>query len=483
MYTYLVPLTPSDSSRRSLWTRPSSPSGGIEIEVRQKFPGALLYRICVTLDRHQDWPREVDWIVANCAVRTLLQVNTAAAGTEARQAALAIAAALEPVEPLGTDHRRVNPVINGKDFSKTPYLNLVPHLLADELKDTIGPVRDAMYSRLIGKPGEQYYLCCDEVYFRTTVEQPAIARMHSKISMLGLGGYTRTAAGSTMLGLLPTVALSGQELVKEVPGLAEDAIRWAYKHPTETLVIFTAVVVISAALIISAGAAVAPLAAAEGTTATALTAGAAGVAATETLGAAAATETAAVGMPASIMAQTPGAASALAAAVPDAALAAGSTAGTSVSSAAAWARTVLSAGPTVQELSVVARQKVIDDLLIKAVTDVAATKVLPAVVPAIAGSALIGLSASPAYAVPHPSGSSAQPPSLDRLGPRIAMSTGRLFLVRVQHPLPYPITSPPKLYEKFNADRFAEKPSPFTQSQHPRVPLGQLRLLGILQVR
>lgn len=336
-----------------------------------------------------------------------------------------------------------------------------------------------MYSRLIGLPGEQYYLCCDESYFVHAIQQLAVARMRSQIAMLGVGNQVRSAAGASMLGVLPAMALTGSELVKSAAGvgLALDALNWAREHPTETIVIVTVVVVVSAALIVSAGAALLAVAAAEGVGGAALLGGA--TAAAETLGAAGAVaETTAIGVPASIMAQTPGAASVVAAAVPETALATGSTAGTSVASASAWARAVLSSAPTATELAEATMQKQIDELLVKAVVDAAAKKVIPATVAAIGGTAIVGFSASPAYAASSPSGTPASR-SPDPLGALISTQTGRLFVVRVLRSLPYPITSPPGLYEKFNADRYADKTA---QLQGPQPSLGEIRMLGILRV-
>ncbi len=491
----------------------------VDIEVYRPplHPGVLLYKICVTVEQPDNFSRASAVVAASLAIRMMLVVNSIGQDKEVKTAALAIGETLEPAEPGFADPRQVSPIIAGRDLSKMPYLKLVPDSIVDELKDKLGAIRDAMYSRLIGSPGEQYFLCCDEAYYENTIKGPSLAKVRSQIAMLGFGSSVRSTFGSSMLGMLPAVIVTGKELVKGSPGMAVGAAKWAYAHPEETLIIVTVVVVVTAALILSAGLAAAPLAAAEGTGAVALggtvvageaggailggtvvaegATGATALAGTATTGGAASTITAlastegtVIGIPTTIMAQTPGIANVVAAAVPDAALASGATGGTTAASTSAWVRTALAAQPTATELADVAMQKEVDKLLFDVMLEVAKKKVLPTVVPMIAGAAVIGISAAPAYAASSPisrspSGDGAtiidRPPSVTKPESMIAMQTGKLLVIRVPRLMPYPFTTPPKLYEPFNADRFIDKSAHLVR---PQTPLGTLRMLGVLRV-
>ncbi|WP_219507175.1 hypothetical protein [Nonomuraea ceibae] len=448
----------------NLWLAPLKIAiASIDIEVQRRHPGVLLYRICVTLDGPERLTQDEADRVANFAVRMLLEVNTLGASAEAKSATKAITESLQPADPKATPPRQTSPVVAGKDLSKTPYLSIVADSIVDEMRDGLAAIRDSMYSRLIGAPGERYFLCCDEAYYANAIEGPKRARLASQIRMLGTGGQARAAAGKSMAGLLPTFSITGAELVRGLPDMAVAVGRWALDHPTETLVIVSVAIVVTAALIVSAGGVALPaVAAAEGTA----LAGAATTAEIVTA------EGAALGMPATIMAQTPGAASVAAAAVPDAVLVTGETAGTSLASAPAWLRSALASRATAAELAEIAGQKQIDEMLINVMAEVARRKVLPAVVSAGA-VALVGLAPSAAFAATPPTTTGAG------AGPMVGMTTGRLYLIKVPSVLPYPFSSPPPLHQVFDAERYVDKTA---RLSGPQPIIGNVRMLGSLRV-
>jgi hypothetical protein len=443
----------------------------VDIEVCREFAGGLLYRICPMLD-HPDWLQRDDcWRIANFAVRLLFLTNVVG-HPEATQAALTIAETLEPADPAVPP--KLSPIVAGRDLSKVPYLNLIADTIADEIKGRLGAIRDAMYSRLIGKPGEQYFLCCDEAYYQNAVVGPLRAKVDAQIAMLRFG-TSRNLAASPMFGLLPSIVMTAQSLLKRVAEgalvVADSVIKWATAHPMETVIIVTVAFAVTAALIV----AVLPSAAgAGGAVALAGTATTAEVAA----GAIGATEGAVVGMPSTILAQTPAVANLAAAAVPDAVLVSGSTSGTALTSASAWAQAVLAAPPTAAELAEVAAQQAIDKLLLEIIADSAVKSTIPKAMAAVAGAAIVGLSSSPAYAAGAPrsaavGGESAAPGGL------IGTQMGRLFVIKVPRLMPYPSPNPPALHTIFDAERYIDKAARLSA---PVPAIGRVRMLGILRV-
>jgi hypothetical protein len=449
----------------------------IDIVVRRKHSGVLLYKICVTLDGADRMTKDQAYVIANFAVRMLLKIRTIGAGPEAEAAALAITQSLEPDEPLHQPSKFISPVIAGKDFSKMPYLS-VEGLIAEEVKEMLPAIRDTMYSRMMGAPGDQYYLCCDQAYFTNMIQGPILARIRSVKSMLGTGGAIRSASGFSMLTMLPAVAVTGKEMAQIAPELGIAAGKWIINHPMETVIIVSVAVAVTAALILSAGTVAVPGAVtAEGTLTGISASGLAGTVTTVEAASGAVAAEASVGVPTAIMTQTPGAASAASAAVPDVVLATGNSAGTAVSSTSAWLQTTLATRATATELAEAATQQRIDKLLIKALEDTTIKRVLPSVV-AGGAATVIGFSSSTAYAAPAGTPSRGNPGLPPEGTQTIGTSLGSLYLIKVPKLIPYPL-SQPALYADFDADRYKDKTQNFGA---PQPAIGTVKMLGVIRV-
>ena len=456
----------------------------IEIRVRRAEPGALLYKICVWLDGLDKASRESAWIVANFAVRMLARINSAGHPAELRKIE-ELLDGLEPVEPLGKSARQLQWVIDGRDYRQVPYLHIKPGPIADEIEPRLAGIRDGMYSRLLGQPGERYYIAADESWYRTNVVLMRQLRMRAQVRWLGTQDAMRSAAARSLVGLSTAVTITAGDLLKAAADgairLAEPVIRWINENRREILVIVGVTIIVTALLIVTlggatpailalgAGAGVGTASAGEAAVATAAVGEAIGgtVVAGELAGGGA--------MIAPVMATVAPEAAAVSA-VPVAA--AGEAAG--ASNLIGLARSLAATSLTAAETGGAAAQRLADDVLIKALTNPGVQASLRTSVQALdlPAVAVIGLAPSRAYAYSGPTGDRVPAAAFQDTN-SVDLGVGRLLLLKARKVLPYGVTSMPALYDEFAADLFADP----AVTRPSSTKIGKLRMLGWFDVR
>jgi hypothetical protein len=438
----------------------------ILIELRRPEVGALLYKLCVDLEGADKKSKESAWVIANFAVRILAEVNTAAEPAKVRKAARELVAALEPIEPLDKSPNELQWVMDGRDFRTIPYLNLqTSEPFAEEVKPHREGIRAAMYSRLMGQPGELYYLCADEDWYHFNVQLPQALRMQSKIRMLGTHDAVRSAAGRTLAGVSSAVGISASEFLRIAPQLpfvvSARVMKWVSDHPVATVIIIGVTVVVTAALILSAGTA-APVVLPASEAAIGTLVGA---------------ETVAVGAPAMVAPVMAASAPELAtmSAVP--VVTAAETAPT-LPTFLAMARNLAASGVSASELTAARATAAADEVLIKALlhpsVQAGVREAAKAILPM--GVAAIGLTPSSAYASTGPAQGKVSAPAMNDAD-SIHLATGRLLLLKVLQPQQY---RPPNTYDQFNGDLYVDRGA---EGLNPdRRKIGDLRMLGWFKV-
>lgn len=451
----------------------------LSIEVERPEAGVLLYKICVDLDGADRYQPDSQFLLANFAVRLLLEVDNEYQPIAVREAATAYANALVPDDPA-VDPRRVEPVFAGRDLRKTPYLTLSTVSMAGELAPRLGEIRDAMYSRLMGTPGDRYLLCADAAWYEQNVRRPGVAKAQGQVQTIkfapalsvtnGLGFVvvaapiiltpallTSLAALSSMPTLIPAASL----MLSATEGIDAKTV----------LIVLGCAVVITAAIIatlvtlgadapvtvpVIAGAATV----AEGTVATgAVATGEAalgGVLLTEAGGVAAG----GTSLGASIMTPVAGAEAAGIAAVP-VTVATETSAAVTVQgvSPLAYAQAAFRAGSTATELAEASAQGLADRTFIEALQQTAFKAALSTAGKiGVRGATVgvVGLSASTAHAYTGPKDG---PLAVEKIGPAVVVEVGTLYAVRVPPALPTQVPVLPKLYDEVNLDDYVLLPS------------------------
>ncbi|MDT9726177.1 hypothetical protein DUZ99_14445 [Xylanibacillus composti] len=454
------------------------------IHVERRFAGCLLYEICVTFRRpEQDWKEVDDWEVAAFCIRNFLRAHTIGETAEVRKQAMAYA---DQLAPVGSDIGDYRPrgTLKGLDLKKVPLLQVRAESISSELegKASVAGIRDVMYSRLMGKPGDRYFLCCDETYYQQSIQLPALVKVQSQINLLKLN---RTMKGAYASGALPDLIQISAFTFKEVNQanlhILKEVAQYVVDHPTETVVVVSVVVLVTGLLLItlmSEGAA-API-----------TAPAIGTLSETASGMVAAANTARTAvMATSVMAET-GAVSTPVSAVADSLLVAEATGTAQVPTVLTWARHVAALGARAEgEVLAAKAQSVIDEMLVKALSEASKEAMKKAAVEVAGGTALsvIGLSSTPAYASATSASNAlakdkneegAQSNSLGRLAANSPV--GRLFLVKTKKAFLYPYREIPKMHEQFDVHYFADDNT--IRSENEKKPLEKARLLGILHV-
>ncbi|MGM0889798.1 MAG: hypothetical protein ACQEW5_23300 [Bacillota bacterium] len=456
----------------------------IYMQVERKFAGCLLYEICVTFRRpeNREWREVNDWEVAAFCIRNFLRAKTIGETADTRKHAMAFA---EQLAPAGSDIGDFKPKgsVNGIDLKKVPMIKVRAESMSTELEGRVSVMglRDVMYSRLIGKPGERYFLCCDETYYQQSIKLPGIQKVESQINILKLNRTMKSAYAS---GSLPDIIRISVFAYKEVNKaqflLAKEAINYIINHPKETIIVVSVVVLVTGLLLITLMS--------EGT-ATPITAPAIGTLTETASGIVSATTTARTAvMATSVMAET-GAVSTPVAAASDAILVS-ETAGagsTQVPSIVTWARNVAEIGARAEGEVLAARaQSVIDEMLVKALSEGSKEAMKKAVVGGTALS-VIGLSSTPAYASTTPTSNglvndkNSKDVKSNNLGQLVAQSPiGRLFLVKTKKAFPYPYREMPKINDEFEIDYFADQYK--ISSEKEKKASEKARLLGVLWI-
>jgi hypothetical protein len=221
------------------------------IEVVRTDAGVLLYKICVALEGADAYQRDSAWVMANFAVRMLWLAHTAYEKQEVRTAAMALVGTLEPDDPA-IDPKKVEWVIAGRDLRKPPYLTLRVVKMAGEMDAHLGGIRDAMYSRLIGIPGDRYFLCSDEAWYQANIGAAGALKVGAQITMLSVGSGMPTAKGSSFIGLTTPILLSAHQAIGAIP-LVGDAYRWAMDHIAAVVIVIGCYIVVTAAVLAAVG--------------------------------------------------------------------------------------------------------------------------------------------------------------------------------------------------------------------------------------
>jgi hypothetical protein len=439
----------------------------VAIEVERTDAGVLLYKICVDLEGADNYQKDPAWVLANFAVRMLWRVHTAFEKQEVVDAAAALSEALEPDDPA-IDPRRVEWIIAGRDFRKVPYLTLKIIKMVTELESRVSAIRDAMYSRLIGAPGDRFFLCSDEAWYRANIGTAGAQKVAAQIKLLTVGSGLPSARGLSFIHLAIPILMTADTFLGSTPVLGE-AYRWCMDHITAVLIVVGCSIVVGAALL-----------------ATAVTAGAAAPIALPVAGEAL-SGAAAVGggaMAAPIMTAVAGAeATTLAAAPTVGAATEGAAVVRGTVSVLGWARQALQIGLTEAEIAEATSQRIADGVLIKILSEKAAQaglesalKTAPSAGPVVAGigAALvsIGLSMRSAYAYDGPPSGNV---SVAAMREMIQVEIGNLYILRVPKAVPTQIPAVPELYKKFNIDDYNLLPGEKTGKR-------ELHMLGCVEV-
>lgn len=455
----------------------------VHLSLNRPESGALLYKICVTLRGLDEAQRETVWVAANFAVRTLHRVAASTATAEIRAALEQCLLRAEPVEGPAFTPERLPWVIAGKDFRQTPYLQLRPEAIADEIRPQLAGIQAAMYSRLVGAPGERYLLCCDAPWLLANMIVPGRVQERAASKLLSTADLMKSIHARSMLGLAPTIRMTVGEVVRYyAPEYLVRLYEWVKENPGKVL-IFVAVTVCVTALVIATAGAAAPVAGA-------------GLAEAGVLGAGAVATGEAAAMTAPIMATTAGAELAGVSALPVVAaegvaagagasaggVAAGSgvVAGETGSAAMLQLMRQMATGLTQAELRAAAAQQVADNLLIKVLTSTAvrttlvetATVAAKVAVP-VGGALVVALSPSRAYAYSG-AGGAVNAAAVD-VNDSVDLGTGHVWAVRVPPVMNYPAPNPPQMYDEFDA-------TPYVGGSAAPAELRRVRMLGSFRV-
>ncbi|WP_182813541.1 hypothetical protein [Bacillus sp. ME78] len=457
----------------------------IYMQVERKFAGCLIYEICVKFRRpdNKKWREVDDWEVAAFCIRNFLRARTIGETDDTRKLAMAYA---DQLAPVGSDIGDFMPTgsVNGIDLKKVPMIKVRTEAMSSELEVSVMGLRDVMYSRLIGKPGERYFLCCDETYYQQAIRLRGIQKVESQINILKLNRTMKSAYAS---GSLPDIIQISAFAYKDVNNarflLAKEAINFMVNHPKETIILVVIGLLVTGLLFltIESDGLAAPF-----------TAPTIGTLTETATGIVSATNTARTAvMATSVMADT-AAVSTPVAAVSDAILVS-ETAGassTQVPSIVTWARNVAEIGARAEGEVLAARaQSVIDEMLVKALSEGSKEAMKKAVVESVGGTAIsvIGLSSTPAYASTTPTSNSvvnnknSKDVKSNNLGPLVAQSPiGRLFLIKTKKAFPYPYREMPKINDEFEIDYFADQYK--ISSAEEKKASEKARLLGILWI-
>lgn len=435
---------------------------GVSIELTRPEAGVLLYKICVDLDGADYYQRDSAQSMAMFAIRMLWlsQVNTA--NRDFVKNLMMFLETMEPDDESADNHpKRVEPVFAGVDWNKPPSLRLKVLNLVGELESEFEKLRQCMYSRLIGVPGQRLFVYCDEEWYQTKIGLPAAAKVAAQIQMLTVGGGSPTARGASFIGLTTPVLLSSFDEIKNLPGAQEKLMRWAIDHPKQTIIILGVALIVTAAVIAIVASGGTAAAAAVPVTAEAMSLSA-GVLATG--------EMTAGTMVASGVAES----------TVTLAVAAEETASTATT-LVEFAHAAAQEGATVTELAQSSAQTVSDNLLIKLLseplvnqgvaTGIRAASVGRAAVGVGVSGIILGVSARPAQAYSGPPNGSV---SVAAIGELLQVDIGKLYIVAVNKMVPTQIPAIPELYKTFNINDYVPG------SSKSKLPM---RMLGCLEVQ
>jgi hypothetical protein len=464
-------------------------------QVDRTEPGCLLYRFCVEFEREDNKGFNDLEFAKYILAEIFFPCWMIGHPTPEKEAALALAATLEPVPADVPSAPRYRPAAPGSaEYNKIPTIKMRPlEPLVDEIRSEIASIGDALYTRMLGLPGEEYLICCDETYYRTMIVETRRRRMQQQIKLVSAPSAVPYVASHPLMVVLPAVSLTGLAMVKEYATISVEALadlmKYAADHPLETIIVVSFAIAATALLVLTLGAA-APEVAALAPVVGAAASGAGGVAA----GAGAVAGTEALGMAAPLMAAATTPAIAAVTAVPEVVVA--SEIAAAAGGAAAAEIAPVAAATEVPAIVTMARTMAADftakAAIEKALTDAAAKAVLRKAL--VGGTVMVvGLCASPAYAKATTGSGQEQG---GQLGAFVAMPVGRLFVVRASQapgsdiarmrdpdrPAPPPFgQSAPRLEKEFNYAKFTDDVAVLTEAsaggnQPVAYYLGRLRV-------
>ena len=148
----------------------------IELEVERVEYGLLLYKFCVNFKR----PRRSDnkeKFIATRILTNFMRNATIDLDAETSRQIMVATGMLEIVEfdyKVERQPIKISAITNVHDV---PLLKIRWDPIADVLEDKKNGIRNALYSRFIGKPGDRYFLCADKNYYQQAYFIPSRARM------------------------------------------------------------------------------------------------------------------------------------------------------------------------------------------------------------------------------------------------------------------------------------------------------------------
>ncbi|WP_239616350.1 hypothetical protein [Cohnella mopanensis] len=155
--------------------------------------GLLLYKFCVRF-RMKEKKQKLAKHVAARILTHFIRTTTVDLGAETIRTIMVAVSKLEIVEINGYPVKQPEPISAVTNVNYVPMLNLRWGATAGELDNQLDTIRNAMFSRFIGKPRERYFICSDKNYYQQVHLIPARARdqttadlMRVKYQMVGFG--------------------------------------------------------------------------------------------------------------------------------------------------------------------------------------------------------------------------------------------------------------------------------------------------------
>ncbi|TDF91128.1 hypothetical protein [Paenibacillus piri] len=225
--------------------------------------GLLLYQICAAIEVEKDKTDAVAVRIARDLVHSWTVVATAELTEEIRTSIREAFLSFEPVAMKRGDAPEYEPKTPPMLYTpRFPLIELTFKEIWPTLRGTKDAMREAMISRGIGLPGEEYLVCCDESFFGMLASD-AVPAIHLITTVtqapLRWYGYVKDRGA---LGV-QEIIIEANSFLSQAKALAYDAftdlVKWGNDNPGKRTVIVLVVLVVAAATIYVA----APLVAAE----------------------------------------------------------------------------------------------------------------------------------------------------------------------------------------------------------------------------
>lgn len=140
----------------------------LEVRRPDQEGGVLFYRICVAFDREEPLDDEIAFEAAAHLIRAAVICATAHLPAAQRTELVAATDLLIPVdETEGEEPARDTGRVRRRFKLPRPRFELAE--CAEAIRGSALSLADAMYSRGVGIPGDEYLLCCDEAFFTNVI--------------------------------------------------------------------------------------------------------------------------------------------------------------------------------------------------------------------------------------------------------------------------------------------------------------------------